>query len=338
MSAYNGEKYIEEQIFSIFNQKYDKSAWDLKLYVRDDGSTDNTRSIVHKLAKKYNIEMDFNGPNIGFAKSFYKLLASADADYYFFSDQDDIWLPNKLSLFIGRMLKLECQNVQNIGVFSDAWIADEIGNSTGKKLLQTRLPRIHNSSLSFINQLFEFYVQGASMAINKNIVEKLLFLPFLEIPFKESHDHFIGLVVSYIGQMSYIDEPTLLYRQSGDNVYGARSTLHKAIIKRIKSISSRIKTVQGLLLTAELVSGILVSYGDQNIYNELKKLNAKKNIYFASKYFLKYRKYVSISNPIIVSVLYGIYFKPNTLLHEKIQTLIEGSNIHEDYLDTATKL
>lgn len=338
MSTYNGEKYVEEQIISIFNQNYEKSQWNITLYVRDDQSTDNTREIVEKLSLKYNIYIDFDGPNLGFAKSFYKLLDKADADYYFFADQDDIWLPNKLSAFLNKFIEIENTGEKNIGVFSDAWIANADAKSTGKKLLKARSPRIENGKLSFFNQLFEFYAQGASMAVNRNIVEKLLLLPFTELPFKESHDHFIGLVVSYIGCMSYIDEPTLLYRQTGSNVYGARNDFNTSILTRMHSISSRIKTVQLILLTAELVSTMLVSENNQIISAEIQKLNTKRNFYYATKFFIKYRNYVSLSNPFIVSLLYGIYFNPNLLLHKEIQILIDRSSVHENNLGIASKL
>lgn len=338
MSTYNGERYVEEQISSIFNQDYDTSKWQLKLYVRDDQSTDNTQKIIQKLSVKYNISMDFDGPNLGFAKSFYKLLDNIIADYYFFADQDDIWLSNKLSLFLDRFMEIEKKGEKNIGVFSDALVANENAESLGKRLLEARSPRIHSNKLSFFNQLFEFYAQGASMAVNRNIVEKLLFLPFTELPFKESHDHFIGLVVSFIGCMSYIDEPTLLYRQSGSNVYGARKNTNQNIIKKIKSISSRVDTVETLLLSAELVSGILSPLSDSNVHNELQKLNQRKDIKYAIKFFIKYREYVSLAHPIAVSLLYSLYFSPNTSTHKQIRVLIDRKHIYENKLGSTTKL
>lgn len=338
MSTYNGEKYVKEQIISIFNQKYDKKKCEITLYLRDDGSIDNTRKIVQELATKYNIKYDFDGPNLGFAKSFYKLLKDAKADYYFFSDQDDIWTQDKLAMFLFRFKELEDLGENNIGIFSDAWVADEQGRSTGRKLLDSRKFRIYNDKLSFVNQFFEFYAQGASMAINRRVAELLLLLPFSELPFKESHDHFIGLVVSYIGSMSFIDKPTLMYRQSGNNVYGARSNSPKTILNRLGSISSRVKTIQLLLLVAEFVSGVLVSYGDEQILGELQRINSKKNILYAMKFFIKYRKYVSLSNPIIVSVLYGLIFRPNLLIHKKIQNLVDRSVIHENNMGASSKL
>ena len=93
LSTYNGEKYLTEQLNSILIQE----DVIVNLYVRDDGSTDNTLKILYEFAaKNINITV-FKGENVGFAESFYSLLKmNIGADYYAFSDQDDIWEKNKL--------------------------------------------------------------------------------------------------------------------------------------------------------------------------------------------------------------------------------------------------
>ena len=69
LSAYNGEKYIEEQIHSIFNQE----DCQIFLYVRDDGSIDKTTEILEKLQKLYDLNI-IRGKNVGWKKSFFDLL------------------------------------------------------------------------------------------------------------------------------------------------------------------------------------------------------------------------------------------------------------------------
>ena len=94
MSTYNGEKFLDEQINSILSQKDVV----VHLYVRDDGSTDSTRQILSNTQKNNkNLHLFFEN-NIGVGNSFMKCLyyAKANYDYYAFSDQDDIWLPEKL--------------------------------------------------------------------------------------------------------------------------------------------------------------------------------------------------------------------------------------------------
>lgn len=318
LSTYNGEKYIEEQIKSIFNQDYDTENYNLALYIRDDGSKDSTRDIIQNLSQQHNLKLDVSGDNLGFAKSFYTLLSNAEADYYFFADQDDIWLPNKLSLFLKRFSLLESKGESKIGVFSDALIATELGKSTKIKLLNTRQSRIFQDELTVENQLFEHYVQGASLAFNNEIAKLLLKLPFYDFPIDEAHDHFIGLVVSCVGTMSFVNKPTLLYRQSGNNVYGARKSDNKNILDKFKVIHSRVNDVQSLLLYGELILSITGIGRNRQLFNQLETVNSGTHKYDAIKFFLKYKKYISYKNPIIVAILYGILFTPNKEIHSEI--------------------
>ena len=94
MSAYNGDKFIEEQIESIMRQR----DVDVHLTIRDDGSSDETVSVIKKLQVKYPNAISVHvGENIGYRKSFLRLLDLAvDADYYGFADQDDFWKKEKI--------------------------------------------------------------------------------------------------------------------------------------------------------------------------------------------------------------------------------------------------
>lgn len=104
MSTYNGEKYLRDQIETIAAQE----GVVVRLFVRDDGSSDMTRAILGDLSQKplgcidsWEVEL---GENVGFLPSFEKLLMSATGcDYYAFSDQDDFWLPEKLRLAVGAL-------------------------------------------------------------------------------------------------------------------------------------------------------------------------------------------------------------------------------------------
>lgn len=92
LSAYNGEKYINEQIESILAQSYKN----IKLFIRDDGSTDGTVEILKTYEKNPRIRVSY-GENLGYFASFLWLLNQCDeAEYYAFSDQDDYWYPDKI--------------------------------------------------------------------------------------------------------------------------------------------------------------------------------------------------------------------------------------------------
>ncbi len=89
MSTYNGEKYIREQLDSIFNQE----GIDVKVVVRDDGSKDTTHAILDEYKKTHELVW-YTGENLKSARSFMDLIYQApESDYYAFADQDDYWDP-----------------------------------------------------------------------------------------------------------------------------------------------------------------------------------------------------------------------------------------------------
>ena len=103
LSAYNGEKDLREQIDSILRQK----DVDIKIIIRDDGSTDKTVNIVDSYHDERIVLL--KGENLGYANSFLTLIKDApQADYYAFSDQDDVWEEKKLSIAIERMCDNKC--------------------------------------------------------------------------------------------------------------------------------------------------------------------------------------------------------------------------------------
>ena len=93
LATYNGEKYLRAQLDSLYAQSYR----DWKLYVNDDGSTDGTLTILQEYAQRYgNIDLQVNEHSLRSLRNFMDLLRRAEADYYIFSDQDDVWMPEKV--------------------------------------------------------------------------------------------------------------------------------------------------------------------------------------------------------------------------------------------------
>ena len=98
MSSYNGEKYIRDQIDSILRQK----DVDIQLFIRDDGSNDGTKKIISEYLSERVILRE--GENVGAKSSFILATIEApEADFYAFSDQDDIWDEDKLSSAIEKI-------------------------------------------------------------------------------------------------------------------------------------------------------------------------------------------------------------------------------------------
>lgn len=236
MSTYNGEKYIREQIESILNQKN----VEIELLIRDDGSTDNTACICKEYeVKEKNIHF-YQGKNIGVGNSFLDLIQNApDTDYYAFSDQDDVWLEDKLEKSIKG-------------------IEDELGNKN-KAVLYTSNQIVVDSELNIIGMRFEEEpkhdlfntvcenkLSGCTMTFNKCLKDIILQLHLedYEITLKQRlHDTWCIIVANIVGKVIYDKEGRILYRQHENNVVGANDHLdnHKIKMNKIKKLFNRDK-------------------------------------------------------------------------------------------------
>ncbi|MCD8238457.1 MAG: glycosyltransferase family 2 protein [Clostridiales bacterium] len=204
LSAYNGEKFITEQINSILSQK----GIDVSLLIRDDGSTDGTASVLDGFKDKISYYSD---KNIGVKRSFFDLVQKApDADFYAFADQDDFWLPDKLSS-AAEMLK----NAKGCGLyFSNLTVADE------------NLKPVSTAKLKFKPGLGSAMSQnpatGCTMVFNRAMLDVLRKTPE---PDKVSmHDTFLYRLASAVNAEIFFDKtPHILYRQHSSNLLGNRS-------------------------------------------------------------------------------------------------------------------
>lgn len=151
MSSYNGEKYIEQQIESILRQTYSN----IVLYVRDDGSSDHTRSILEKYHDNKELIL-IKGENLGYINSFFALLKECEkADYYAWCDQDDIWVPEKIERAVWWLERDKKCNQEKSEVpvlyFSSYDYYDENMNFQKHGLIHQRGPSFANSLLDCIS-------------------------------------------------------------------------------------------------------------------------------------------------------------------------------------------
>ena len=117
MSTYNGHSFLSEQLKSLYNQTLIDS---MTVYIRDDGSTDDTFDIISEWKPKMNIIL-YTESNVGPARSFWELLKRNDieADYYAFCDQDDIWDPDKLEVAVNKMQGGACLYACNCRIIDE---------------------------------------------------------------------------------------------------------------------------------------------------------------------------------------------------------------------------
>lgn len=209
MATYNGENYIEKQLNSILNQTHR----DWQLYVRDDQSTDNTIDVLNSFVEKdsrIKIIQDDLG-NLRSTQNFNILMEFCQdfGDYFMFSDQDDIWLDNKIEISLREIKKIE-NNKPSLVCCAQTLIDEEdniINNNN-----EAYCPKLSLNILMTMN-----YNYGCTMIINKQLLKRCISIPRSA----ENHDYWISLI-AVISKANYIflTEKLMLYRQHNNNVSG----------------------------------------------------------------------------------------------------------------------
>lgn len=163
MATYNGEKYIKDQLLSILKQISSND----EIIISDDLSEDKTIEIIESLNDS-RIKLFLNKER-GYTNNFQNAIQQASGDYIFLSDQDDIWIDNKLEVMVEKLLKYDF-------VVSDAKIVDSQLESLGSTYFELR----GGGANGFMNNLKKLKYIGCCMAFRRLILKKVL--PFPRIP------------------------------------------------------------------------------------------------------------------------------------------------------------
>lgn len=240
MATYNGEIYLKEQLESILSQSYT----DWTLYIGDDGSSDNTLSILKEYEAKYdNIIIIKNKTKKGCKDNFLFLLKNVTSEFYMFADQDDVWLPNKIK----ESLLLIKEN----GLLSSK---KPVLVHTNVSIVNKKLDIIHKSYWDKGRIEPELYknlnlfpiiglTQGCTMLFNHNV--KLVTFPVSE--YSDMHDVWIGYqVLRNKGVVLSLNTPTMYYRQHERNVCGVNIKKEFFVKKIIRAIQINFNTYRKL--------------------------------------------------------------------------------------------
>ncbi len=220
LGTHNGVRFVGEQLRSIQDQTV--SNW--TLLVRDDGSEDGTLAVVAEAARRderIRFLRDAHG-RLGAVGNFGELMRiahAAKADYIFFSDQDDVWVSNKIADQLTYLMGMESRHGEKtpILVYSDL------------EVVSKQLERIHPSFMVYQGLTHEShdplrvlltqnFVTGCAIAINCPLLD-------LAIPLRADvilHDWWLALCAAACGQIGYLPNPTLQYRQHELNQIGAQ--------------------------------------------------------------------------------------------------------------------
>ncbi|MGN1313975.1 MAG: glycosyltransferase family 2 protein [Lachnospiraceae bacterium] len=222
MSAYNGEEYIHEQIESILAQE---GSFEMKLWVRDDGSQDRTVEILQEYEKKQQLIL-VRGENLKSAKSFLQLLkVCEEGDYYAFADQDDYWFPNKLEKAIEMLGTEEKPQIY----FSNAELVDSKLQGLNRVVYRREPAADLYTVMCAPNVLgcTMVYNHEAAKLIRKKAMPKTVSM----------HDSYLaGVCMAVGGKIIYHEWISMKYRQHDRNVIGIKHNYTAIIRQRLKEI------------------------------------------------------------------------------------------------------
>lgn len=218
MATFNGEKYIKQQVDSILIQLGNED----EIIISDDYSTDNTIQIVKEI-NDVRIKIIMNTSKRGVTNNFENALMFTKGDFIFLADQDDIWLPNKVSICCKAL-------EENDLVVSNCIVVDKDSN-----LVHPSYFEIANSQKGFFKNLFRSSYLGCCIAFRKEILHKILPIPKSLLLF---HDWWFGFISDFCFKVRFIEDPCIYYRRhegtSSNTLSKSNLSLSNKVIFRVQ--------------------------------------------------------------------------------------------------------
>ena len=251
-----------EQLNSIHEQTYSN----LKVYIHDDGSNDDTMKQIRAYSDKYPDKVIIiDGASTGGACSnFLYLFRRVEAKYYMCCDQDDVWLPNKVEMTFNAMRSIERNTKIPCLVHTDLRVVDANLNTIAKSM--DRFQKLCSKDGSLQHVIAQNTVTGCTMMINKALRD------YLMKPIDEKkmimHDWWLAIAAAQFGRIKYIDKATIMYRQHGNNSVGAKKMGFSVLLKKL-SPAERKQICESLLATQKQAREFARIYGldRENIIN-----------------------------------------------------------------------
>lgn len=233
MATHNGEKYIKEQIKSILSQL---SSGD-ELIISDDGSTDSTLDIIRGFNdSRIKIFLQTSPKNLlshEYATlNFENALRNAKGDFIFLSDQDDVWVDNKVEVSMNYLKVYDY-------IVSDAFVTDAMLNIVSKTRF-TKEEKVYFNK--FLAVVLSTPYQGGCAAFKRCVLEKALPFP----KGLQSHDRWIGNVAAFYFKYKIIPEKLIYYRRHETTTSSTFGTGGRSA-GLLKTISYKLGYIKGLL-------------------------------------------------------------------------------------------
>jgi glycosyltransferase involved in cell wall biosynthesis len=274
LATYNGERYLREQLDSFLAlDNYDQ----VKVLVRDDGSSDGTLRILAEYEECYGFEI-IKGENIGFVACLFELFRRSDpaCAYFATSDQDDVWLPDKLSAGIGALDKLPADAPLLYGSATQPTTAD---------LTPIGRPPAAPRGVSFYNAMVQNVILGHTQILNRRLIDLLLRGTAENV---NLIDWWVHIVAECTGYAVFDKKSHVLYRQHSGNAIGFKTTASQYWKNRFKALVGH----DAHLLTRQIRT-LLEMYGDavrdEEFTKEAQGFLAQKSFFARVKYIFSSR-------------------------------------------------
>ncbi len=216
MAVYNGEKHLPEQLDSILGML----GPDDELVVSYDQSTDRTLDIIQEYCRKDpRIRCVHNARKAGVCGNFTNAVQHCKGDYIFLSDQDDVWLSEKIEVMITAMAQQQADMAVHDGVFTDETLHPAPGTMFGATKATT------NPVANFVHGRF----YGCCMAFRKETMRYLL--PFPDVTRHIPHDIFSTIMVGLKGKICLVDQVLIYHRLHANNVTPTKRNKLLAVVK-----------------------------------------------------------------------------------------------------------
>lgn len=244
LAAYNGEKYIEQQLESLRKQTLPPD----EVVICDDCSSDRTVEICRRFIEKNSLSgwrVELNGKNVGYCRNFYSAVEKTQGDIIFLCDQDDIWDNNKLEVMAGIMEKnpkLEMLSCRYRLIDGDGNIAEGLSVPHYKADFGGSLEQVTAESL-----IGHSYIRGCSSCFRKSVKERI---KPIDLSGLLGHDWQIAMLSALGGGAAVINLPLMSYRcHNGNASFSANPVREKQ--KRIAGLEQSVEGHTSLLPLVE---------------------------------------------------------------------------------------
>ncbi len=255
--THNRESVLGELLDSLLAQSFT----DWRILARDNGSSDGSFEHLERFQRAHPQRMmltDDRGVNLGAKEGFARLLAASAASYAMFCDCDDVWLPQKIERTLECMRQIEqCHSPGTpLLVHTDLRVTDaRLTVLSDSFCAYEKLNPPRGATLNRL--LVQNQVTGCTAMVNRPLRDLALPIPAEAV----LHDWWLALVAAAFGAMGFVPEPTVLYRQHGENAIGAREFSARYVLRKAARFYETGDLRRAVAATARQAEAFLARYG-----------------------------------------------------------------------------